>query len=155
MITTYIEAPEILYIDDNAKAIFLAGGITGCRNWQEEAAEFLLKNSYFDYIFNPRRKHFDINNESQTEIQIKWEYSSLFSCSHIMFWFTADTVQPITLFELGKWAHTYMDKKIYVGCDPQYSRIFDVKTQLSLSRPDIKIWDSLGSMLEFIAADSR
>lgn len=154
MVTTYTEAPSKIYIEDDSKSIFIAGGITGCWDWQKDAATYLLKHSYFDYIFNPRRKNFDITDLEQTPIQIAWENDYLNLSTHILFWFTADTVQPITLFELGKWAHQ-PNKTIYVGCDPEYSRVLDVKTQLGLSRPDIKIWDTLDDMLEFIISDSK
>lgn len=149
--TIYIEAPERIRTPIVGRSIFLAGGITGCWNWQDEARTKLLKSEAFNFVINPRREDFDVSDKSQTPIQIQWEYDYLRVCSDIMFWFTADTVQPITLFELGKSIGT--DKKIYVGCDPKYSRQLDVVEQLALSRPDIKVWNSLDNMLDFIIED--
>lgn len=149
--TIYFEAP----IEDDdpleGQCIFLAGGISNCWNWQNHAAAKLMSSKVFDYVVNPRRKSFDMASELEASRQIKWEYKYLYECSRVMFWFTADTVQPITLFELGKMVNT--DKTIYVGCDPQYTRRFDVVEQLALSRPDIKVWDSLDNMLDFIILD--
>ena len=150
--TIYLEAP--IQDDDPLEGlcIFLAGGISNCWNWQNHAAAQLLSSKVFDYVVNPRRKDFDVTNKLETSRQIKWEYKHLDECSHVMFWFTDDTVQPITLFELGKMIGT--DKKIYVGCNPQYERQLDVVEQLALSRPDIKVWGSLDGMLDSIIASN-
>lgn len=151
--TIYIEAPDRIRTPTVGKSIFLAGGITGCWNWQDDAKVKLIKSRVFNFVINPRREDFDVSDKSQTPIQILWEYDHLNASSHVMFWFTADTIQPITLFELGKMIGT--DKTVYVGCDPKYSRLLDVAEQLKLSRPDIKIWDSLDNMLGFIVSDNK
>lgn len=151
--TTYLEAPWIAKTPIIGRSIFLAGGISGCWNWQDTGKSKLMESQVFDFVINPRREQFDISDESQTAIQIQWEYDHLRESSHVLFWFTADTVQPITLFELGKMIGT--DKTIYVGCDPEYSRRLDVVEQLRLSRPDIKIWNSLDGMLDFIINDYK
>ena len=67
-----------------------------------------------------------------------------------MYWFSHETVQPITLFELGM----YLTKKpnIFIGCDPDYSRRFDVVTQVGIYQPDTKIWDNLDDMMEHIVS---
>jgi len=150
--TIYFEAP--IQDDDllEGQCIFLAGGISNCWNWQNHAASKLMSSEVFDYVVNPRCKDFDVENELETSRQIKWEYKYLNECEYIIFWFTADTIQPITLFELGKMIGT--NKKIYVGCDPRYARRLDVVVQLGLSRPDIEIWDSLDDMLDSIILDN-
>lgn len=148
--TIYVEAPWIVKTPIVGRSIFLAGGITGCWNWQDVAKTKLMESQVFDFVINPRREYFDVSDKFQTPIQIKWEYEHLKYSSQIMFWFTADTVQPITLFELGKSIGT--DKTIYVGCDPEYPRQQDVVEQLRLSRPDIYIWGSLDNMLDFIVS---
>ena len=149
--TIYIEAPWIVKTPIIGRSIFLAGGITNCWNWQNEAKIKLMESKVFDFVINPRREHFDISDKTQLPIQIEWEYNHLKVSSIVMFWFTADTLQPITLFELGKLIGA--NKQIYVGCDPKYARRLDVITQLGLSRPDIKVWDSLDAMLDFIISD--
>ena len=148
--TQYIEAPTIVNML-HGHAIFLAGGITGCVNWQKVAKNALMKSNKYDFIVNPRRENFDLLDVDVAEEQIQWEADQLQRCNEILFWFSSETVQPITLFELGR----YCTKKpiIHVGCDPEYSRKFDVKTQMSIYRPDIKIWDNLDDMLEYVAGD--
>ena len=146
----YLEAINTYY-PLHGKSIFLAGGITDCWNWQERVGSELMRSKVFDFVINPRREEFDILDKTQKPIQTKWEYDHLDASTHVMFWFTADTLQPITLFELGKMIST--DKTIYVGCDPQYARQLDVVEQLRLSRPDIKVWDSLDNMVDFIISD--
>lgn len=111
-----------------------------------------MKSKAFDYVVNPRRENFDILNEAETPKQIKWEHQYLAECSHIMFWFTEDTIQPITLFELGR--ITAGDKKIYIGCNLGYSRRLDVVEQMKLYRPDLKVHDSLDKLLEYIISDN-
>ena len=52
----YIEAPT--EFDSEGKAIFCAGGITGCPDWQSQIAELLKPSSWI--ILNPRRANFPI-----------------------------------------------------------------------------------------------
>jgi len=146
----YVEAPTKINMITGYR-IFLAGGITGCVNWQKVAKDVLMKSNKYDFIVNPRRENFDLLDVDVAEEQIYWEADQLQRCDEILFWFSSETVQPITLFELG----CYCTKKpiIYVGCDPEYSRKFDVITQMSIYRPDVKIWDNLDNMLEHIAGD--
>lgn len=144
----YIEAPDTMSGLD-VESIFLAGGITGCVDWQKVAKDALMSSNRYALIINPRRENFDLLDVDVAEEQIQWEANHLRMCTDIMFWFSSETVQPITLFELGRWC---TDKSnIFVGCDPEYSRRFDVITQIGIYRPDIKIWDNLDDMLEYIA----
>jgi len=143
---TYIEALNT--VDElYGNSIFLAGGITGCVDWQKIAKEYLMKSNY-DFIVNPRRENFDVTDETQTPKQILWEAKHLSECTDVMFWFSSETVQPITLFELGVWC--IKKENLIIGCDPEYSRRFDVITQLGIYRPDIKVWDNLDDMMEHI-----
>ena len=66
--------------------------------------------------------------------QIAWEHYHLNRADAIMFWFCQETVQPIVLFELGKW---YQHKKVFIGMNPGYPRRQDVEiqTQLDTSIP--------------------
>jgi hypothetical protein len=63
----------------------------------------------------------------------------------IIFWFTADTLQPITLFELGKWIAT--DKPLAVGCDAGYVRLQDVLIQTSLERPGFVVHRDINDVI--------
>jgi hypothetical protein len=119
--------------------IFLAGTITGAKiDWQKQITESLRD---FDInVFNPRRANKPEGEEGVRE-QIIWEYNMLRISDLISFWFSSETVAPITLYELG--ARSSKNQSIVIGIDPEYPRKFDVEVQMSLDRPDIKIVYSL------------
>lgn len=128
------------------KSIFLAGGITGCDDWQSDMIEELqdLDNSgLFDLrglvIFNPRRDNFDVMDMEVKIEQIRWEHKCLEECDICSFFFPASqSVQPITLYELGK----HMNKQIsVVGIQNGYLRAEDVKIQLALDGNCCAIYD--------------
>ena len=134
----YIEAPD----EDKEIRIFLAGGITGCPNWQLALTVKLEKMDIT--LYNPRRANFPMGNKGEGLKQVKWEVEHLDKADAIVFWFPKETLCPITLFELGSWSMT--SKPIFVGCHPDYQRRFDVETQLSIRRPEIEIVYSLDSL---------
>ena len=68
----YIEAPDLTIDVVNMPTVFLAGGITGCSDWQQEMVELLADTEYL--LANPRRKNFPIGNPEAAEEQIKWEW---------------------------------------------------------------------------------
>jgi len=138
----YIECPERRDLG-SFETLFLAGGITGCRDWQAELAESLRHTSLA--LLNPRRKSFDI---SQLLEQITWEYDHLKAAKAISFWFERDQIQPIALFELGRWSAS--DKPLFVGCDPDYPRINDVLFQMNLIRPGFYVVTSLEALVDQI-----
>jgi hypothetical protein len=132
----YIEAPE-KYLE-NERSLFLAGGITGCKNWQSEMSKMLKDENFV--LLNPRRKEFMGGKDTEKE-QISWEFEHLRKASAILFWFPDETSCPITLYELGAWSMT--NKTIFVGVNPNYKRKSDVEIQTKLARSDIKIVYSL------------
>ena len=97
-------------------------------------------------IYNPRRENFPIDDPNASEEQITWEFKHLSSSDIISFWFSKGSLNPIVLFELGKYGLSSTNKKILVGIDPGYERTQDVEIQTKLSRPDIKIVYSLGGL---------
>lgn len=141
----YIEAPEeYVYQNGDGYSHFLAGGITGCPEWQAEAIEMLKETNLV--IFNPRRKFF--SNDSQSAIdQITWEHHHLRKAHAIIFWFPCEMLCPISLFELGAWSMKNT-KPIYVGVHPDYPRKLDVEIQTKLVRPNLKIVYSLENLIE-------
>lgn len=145
----YVECPEVY--EGKEKSLFLAGGISNCRNWQKEFVELLKKTNLV--LLNPRRKFFDVNQKDIETEQIKWEFKHLEKASAISFWFSSETLCPITLYELGK--QTVLNKPIFIGIDPKYSRIKDVEIQTSLIRPDVKIVYSLKELAEQIKKWSK
>lgn len=151
-----IEAPNEVYSLENEHNIklFLAGGISNCPDWQ---SEFIadLERYFFEIdaqsdvtIFNPRRKDFDITNPNESERQIVWEHRHLEESDVIVYWFSRGSLNPIVLYELGKYINT--DKEIIVGIDPEYERKGDVITQCSLLGYDVVIDDIRQIITEFV-----
>ena len=75
--------------------------------------------------------------------QIRWEFDHLARADVILFWFSFETLQPIVLFELGRWASSA--KPLAVGAHPQYGRRFDVVEQLRLIRPGLVVHADLAA----------
>jgi hypothetical protein len=141
----YIECPADL-VEGRSK-LFLAGGVSNCRDWQSEVVAQL--NDLDIIVLNPRRKHFDASNKKMEYEQICWEFKMLSKADIIVFYFCKETVCPITLYELGRYAA--LDKRIIVGMDSDYSRRNDVEIQLSLARPELKvIWTDLQNFIKAI-----
>ncbi len=127
----YIVCPEVYRPDVKRTAIFLAGGITGCPDWQEQIKQTPLYRQWRVDLLNPRRPSFDVSNPAATQEQIEWEFNHLRAADAILFWFCAEQVQPIALFELGRWSMT--TKPLFVGVNPNYPRKVDVYEQLKLA----------------------
>ena len=134
----YIEAPnEYQYGSQSlATSIFLAGSITNAKDWQK-ILYASIKNAN-GVVYNPRRENFDINNPKDSRIQIEWEFDYLRKADIIVFYFSGETVAPITLYELGAALERNVSRdrrkqqKILIYCEPEYSRKFDVKVQTEL-----------------------
>ena len=129
------------------KSIFLAGGITGCDDWQSDLIEE-LRNLDADglvdlgglVIFNPRRDNFDVMDMGVKIEQIRWEHKCLEKCDICSFFFPAsESVQPITLYELGRHLG---DHTSVVGVQEGYKRAEDVKIQLALDGNICSIYSS-------------
>ncbi len=116
------------------KKIFLAGGISNCKDWQCELKDYLKDEDVV--LFNPRRDNFTLNKKNSMK-QIEWEFNSFKKSNAVSFWFTHETLCPITLFELGK--ESELSIPVFVGIDPKYVRRLDLEIQLKLLRPEIKI----------------
>jgi hypothetical protein len=143
----YIEAPDEYHPQPHVTpvALFLAGGITGTRNWQNEMVRMLSKTDLI--VLNPRRQLFPKNATREVvEEQIIWEYRHLHRADAILFWFPPETVCPIALYELGCWARD--GKRIFVGTHPDYPREQDVEIQLRLARPDVKIVHRISDLVD-------
>jgi len=144
----YIEALTT-YIDNQAqRSVFLAGGISGCYDWQADVSQMLAETSLV--VLNPRRANFPINDPSQSQLQIQWEHEHLRKASAILFWFPPETLCPITLYELGTWSNS--QKPIFIGVHPNYQRRIDVEIQTRLIRPDIIIVYSIPHLVDQLKA---
>ncbi len=158
-IMEYLEAPnywssENLGYDTRFyDSIFLAGSITGTEdnNWQKHCAGRLLPHFH---VINPRRDSFDITDKSAEVIQIEWEWIHLEMCNRVLFWFSHETLAPITLFEYGTLIGQ-RHKKIYIGIHPEYKRKNDLIIQTHLRAPDLnkKMYFDLDEMLDNIIKD--
>lgn len=122
------------------KKLFLAGGITNCPNWQKRLVRIL--DHIPIVIFNPRRENFPIHDPNASKEQITWEFERFRESDMISFWFSRGSLNPIVLFELGKWL-VQTKKEIFIGIDPKYKRRQDVEIQTKLERSDIDIVYSL------------
>jgi len=146
----YIEAP--FEYSGSDPSVFLAGGITGTEAWQHRLTALLCGTTWV--VVNPRRQDFPIGDANAGKQQIEWEYRHLQSASLISFWFPAETLCPITLYELG--SATRMKTPIMVGADPKYERAFDLNAQLGLIRPEVEMVDSLDKLAkQIIMADPK
>lgn len=129
---TVFTAPESPGLKSSLGSLFLAGGITGCPDWQQKMLELVVPQVPSSVeIYNPRRADFDTSNPAMSNQQITWEYWLLRRARHILFWFPAETVCPITLFELGA-AMERRTHHLYIGCHPDYPRRYDVEMQTQL-----------------------
>ena len=136
-----IEKPKFI-------SLFLAGGITNCKNWQNE----VIKELEFEdvSIFNPRQINFDINDKSASFKQISWEFERLEQMEIFSMYFCeSNSDQPICMYELGRnivrmqnrFPSNWQDR-IIIGVEENYKRKQDVIIQTSLCAPQLFV-DSL------------
>jgi hypothetical protein len=148
-----ISAPTETTVSDDETSLFLAGGITGCVDWQHDICEELRSIGQL-VVFNPRRE----NYTDDAAGQILWEWQHLKIANAISFWFAAETVQPITLFELGRWTadassfgisneRILVQKKLFVGVHEEYARRLDIEIQLRYQCPDLEIVRSIPALV--------
>jgi hypothetical protein len=144
--TQVIEAPSREF-EPREFRLFLAGGITNCPDWQQDFISRMASNPNLS-IFNPRRKEFPIHDPEAAEEQIKWEYDHLKDANMIVVWFSRGSLNPIVLYELGRWVNSRPELPSFVGIDPEYERAQDVIIQTRLARPDIRVARSIDELVE-------
>ena len=126
-------------------SIFLAGGITNCKNWQKE----VIKELEFENIsiFNPRQENFDITDKNASFKQISWEFERLEQMDIFSMYFcNGESDQPICMYELGrnilKMQNRFpndWEKRIIISVEDGYKREQDVIIQTQLCAPKIFI----------------
>ena len=127
--------------------IFLAGGITGCPDWQAEAVTRMA--GLHATVANPRRPEVLPDDPDLNAEQVAWENDLLELADAVLFWFPGgSSLQPIALYELGKIAAGC--KPVAVGADPGYSRRADVILQLSHARPGLAVHSTLSATVQDI-----
>lgn len=150
----YVECPrEHTVRPGSPPALFLAGGITGCPDWQAQAVAQLAAADVV--VCNPRRTNFPIDDPDAGPEQVRWEHRHLQLADLVLFWFPpcdpAVTTQPIAMYELG--AAATAARRIVVGADPRYPRRADVVLQLELARPELAVHDTLTATLAAARAE--
>ena len=140
----YVEAPNLTA--HKGVGVFLAGGITGCPDWQQETVTLLEETDLT--LFNPRRANFPMDDPSAAEAQITWEWLHLQRADAVLFWFPKETLCPIVLFELGKMLAS--GKPLFIGVHPEYERKQDVEIQTRLERRNIEVVGSLEEMATLV-----
>lgn len=145
-----IEAPQRYEPQPGDTSVFLAGGIRGCHNWQQEMVRLLRESDLV--VLNPRRTTFP-DEPAAAAAQIQWEHEHLRKANAIIFWFPHETLCPITLYELGAWSMT--SKPLFVGVHPNYQRKLDVEIQSALARPDVTIVFSLPELAQQVQEFQR
>lgn len=124
-------------------SVFLAGGITNCKEWQKE----VIKEFEFEdvSIFNPRQEHFDVTNKNASYEQIVWEYERLERMDIFSMYFCNDNSdQPICMYELGRnivrmqnrFPNDWQDR-IVISVEDGYRRKADVLIQTELCAPKL------------------
>ncbi len=134
----YVEAINEWKRELGERAIFLAGGIIGCGDWQTEMVDRLSDTNLI--VLNPRRNNFP-HDPYATTIQIKWEFDNLRAADMVMFWFPKEGLCQTSLYELG--SQVMMNKPLFVGVEPGYVKDGGVRKQLALARPEIPVVNNL------------
>ncbi|KAF2134212.1 hypothetical protein P153DRAFT_307193 [Dothidotthia symphoricarpi CBS 119687] len=105
-------------------SVFTAGSIEmgAAVQWQKHMAKFLSPLPVT--VNNPRRGHWDpaTTKEAKNEAfrhQVEWELSALEKATVICFFFDVNTKSPVTMLELGLWAHS---GKVVVCCSKDFWR---------------------------------
>jgi hypothetical protein len=138
----YFESPD--WFDSHGPSIYLAGGISGCPDWQSRVTESLRELPIA--VLNPRQASYP-GGDRAFRAQVEWEYYHIHRADVMLFWFPAASLQPIVWYELGTVVST-RDSRICVGAEPGYARRFDLEVQLSLAHPTLKINSILGSVID-------
>ena len=157
-VVTPTDEKEFSYL--NKFTVFLAGGITDCVDWQNDVITELKKVSNEDtedlVIFNPRRDYdlwYDWKDPVNIRKQIEWEFTHLEAMDAFsMFFCDGNSVQPICLYELGRYLSEIVndsfpfvrDDTIIISCMKGYQRLNDVLIQTDLATSglvEVKVYE--------------
>lgn len=122
--STHLRPPAPLPEPSNEPSIFLAGSIEQgvAQDWQTIFVEALTTLDVL--IFNPRRERWDASwvqsiDNPQFRAQVEWELQALEQASVIALYLDPATRSPISMLELGLFAHT---NKLIVCCPDGFWR---------------------------------
>ena len=89
-----------------AVSVFLAGGISGCPNWQKEVIEHLGDYPDTDdlIVFNPRGDIFEKDEIDKDDLYVQWRWENYFLKNIDIFsiYFCEGKSQSFSMYELGK-----------------------------------------------------
>lgn len=147
MLYAYYEAPNCWAPrDGEPPAVFLAGGISHCPRWHDEAIQLISAADEPYIVLNPNRADFPMGDPTEGRRQVYWEqhHLHLLEVTTLMWFPQCDpklTVQPIALYELGQaWEGR---RRVAVGADPAYPREQDVRWQAECVDPTIQVFSTL------------
>ncbi len=136
-------APEYYALKSDDVAVFLAGGITNCEDWQNKVIDCLkrypAKDTEHLVIFNPRRSEWPSNGDTdEIRRQIHWEAEYIRKCDIFSMYFTntKDSDQPICFYELGRYTQNGRD---IISYQEGFKRALDVDIQMEILAPGMKV----------------
>lgn len=137
---------------DGRVTVFLAGGITGCPDWQRDIRCFLSAINQPVMTWNPRKKDWNMECDGSPDAvlkQIKWEYERLEAADIILFWFPKATLCPIVLHEFGRYntKEQLKNRRLVVGTEEGYARHMDVELQTKCTGTGITIHRKLTDLI--------
>ena len=120
-------------------SVFLAGGITNCKEWQKEVIEELEFSAIS--VYNPRQEHFDVSDKNASYNQILWEFERLEKMDIFSMYYCNDNSdQPICMYELGRNILRMQNRfpsdwqrRIIISVEDGYRRKADVLIQTELA----------------------
>ena len=167
-----VTSPEYYGIGENEKEVrcFLAGGITGCPDWQSKVIEELIRldeedqgckdkiaKDYTLVLFNPRRENFPIDDPTAARNQITWEFDNLETSDIFSMYFCAgESDQPICMYELGRnvaqFSGIYDNPLDYIciAVENGYKRKQDVDIQMELALGEAYQENNIENSADFI-----
>lgn len=138
--------------DKRLTSVFLAGSIDmgASEDWQTHSIHELNDAVSNLNIFNPRRSDWDSSwaqelENPQFNQQVKWEINALKKSDIIIMNFANGSISPISLLELGLFAHT---GKMFVCCPEKFWRKGNV--DIICEEYDIPLFENLDNLLKRI-----
>jgi len=143
-----IKPPEPLLIDPQRPSLFLAGSIA---MGQAERWQAMVEHALADLpitIFNPRRDQWDASwvqsiTNPAFRAQVEWELEAQERADLIIMYFAPQTQAPITLLELGLFAHS---QRLIVCCPDGFWRKGNV--EVVCARYNIPLASSLDMLIQ-------
>lgn len=125
--------------------VFLAGGIVGCPDWQNQVMQGLSDLRIL--FFNPRhdKDGKDIHFNSKVD---QWVENWIIRTGLVAFWFCKETTQHKWIFQLGRMSDKV--KPIIVGLHPDYKFAQDIQNLFILSRVRARLVYNIEDLIDKI-----